>query len=322
MPSDPPSDEALLARVGEGDEEALRALYARHAGLVFSIAARVAPAETAEDVVQEVFLTLWRKHETFDAGKGTFKAWLARIAKNRALNERRRRGTRGHDGDAALEGVADDALPADEAQWIAHRREVLRAAVDALPAPQRRAVSLAFFDELAHAEVATALGAPVGTVKTRIRLALKRLAPILAAALVVALVIVGWRWRRDDGRRAREERALRMVTASDVVPLRLSAQAGVPDAAHGSYRARPGERVAVLTTTALPALDGGDRYVGWVRHGAAWVSFGRLDVGSDSRSISVAEDDALATPPDEVRVTRESREGTAPEGPVVIAWSR
>ncbi len=320
MASDTLSDEALLGRMGEGDEEALRVLYARYAGLVFSVAARVAP-EAAEDVVQEVFLTLWRKHETFDAQRGPFRSWLARIAKNRALNERRRRAARGHESEEALVDVADAAPTPDEASWIAHRRDVLRRAVEALPAAQRRAVSLAFFDELAHAEVASVLGAPLGTVKTRIRLALQRLVPALAATLVVALLVVGWRWRRDGARRARDERALRMVTASDVVPLRLVAQSGVPEAAHGSFRARPGTGIAVLTTSALPRLEGDDRYVGWARRDATWVSFGRLEIGDDGRSLSVAEDDALAARPDELRVTREVREGSVHTGVTVLSWA-
>jgi RNA polymerase sigma-70 factor (ECF subfamily) len=325
MPVDPPSDEALVARVGAGDEAALRALYARHAGLVFSIAARVAPAEAAEDVVQEVFLALWRKSETFDPQKGTFKSWLGRIAKNRALNERRRRaasaGAAAPDPEAALAEVADDAPPPDEARWIAHRQKVLHDAVDALPEAQRRAVSLAFFDELPQSEVASVLGAPLGTVKTRIRLSMKRLAPILATALLaIAAVLAGWRWRRDEARRAREERALRMVTASDVAPIRLHAVNGAPDTAHGTYRARRGEGVAVLTTTALPPLGGGERYVGWAREGSAWISFGVIDAAADGRSLSVAEDAALAAPPDELRVTRETRETSAPEGPAVVAW--
>src|SRR5580704_4619650 len=157
MSQDPRSDEALMAKVGEGDEAALRALYARYAGLVFSVAAKVAPRATAEDVVQEVFLTLWRKHGTFDPARGTLRAWLARIAKNRALNERRREAT-ARETDGSPDDVADDAPQPDEAQWLAHREHVLRDAAAALPEPQRRAVSLAFFDELAHAEVASVLG--------------------------------------------------------------------------------------------------------------------------------------------------------------------
>jgi hypothetical protein len=112
-----------------------------------------------------------------------------------------------------------------------------------------------------------------------------------------------------------------MVSASDVVSLRLAPQGSVPDAAHGSYRARPGEHVAVLTTSALPRLEGRDRYVGWVRRGDAWVGFGPLDVGEDGRSLSVAEHDALVAPPDEVSVTRESRLFAAPSGVPVLAWS-
>ncbi len=317
----PPTDEDLVTRVGAGDEDALRALYTRHVGLVFSVATRVVGADAAEDVVQDVFLALWKKAESFDATRGAFPGWLARIARNRALNEnRRRRGEGTRTDEAILEDVADDALAPDEAGWQAHRRGVLKAAIDALPEDQRRAVSLAFLDELPHAEVARALGTPLGTVKTRIRISLKRLAPLLAVLLVVVVVIGVLARRREEDRRARVERALRMVTASDVVPIRLAASPGIADAAHGNYRARPGDTVAVLTTTSLPAAEPGASYVGWAKFGDRWVSFGRLEIGADGRSIAVAEDAAIAARPSLVQVTSERSLVDTPTGPAVISW--
>jgi len=100
-PTDPPfatqpqqtareTDEALVARLGLGDEDALRALHHRYAALVFTVAARFVDAATAEEVAQDVFVTLWKKHETFDPARGAFKSWLVQIARRRALNELRR----------------------------------------------------------------------------------------------------------------------------------------------------------------------------------------------------------------------------------------
>ena len=160
-------DEELIARLGRGDEDALRSLHHRYAALVFTVAARLVDGTTAEEVVQDVFVTLWRKHETFDAGRGTFKSWIIQIARRRALNELRRKHGRGQHSDEALAQLSDDAVEPDEASWLAHRRTVIQAAVDALPEAQRQALSLAFFDELTHEQIASVLHTPVGTTKTR-----------------------------------------------------------------------------------------------------------------------------------------------------------
>ena len=314
-------DNALVARLALGEEDALRVLHGRYAPLVFTVAARIADEAAAEDVVQDVFLTLWKKHATFDPARGTFKAWLTQIARRCALNELRRRRGRGEEADNASERIADDGVLADDALWEAHRRAKLRTAVDALPPAQRQALSLAFFDELTHEQVAAVLHAPIGTAKTRIRLAMKRLAPLLATLMTVVVLLVVW--RRDEQNAALNDRALRMVTSSDVVPRRLEASVGVPTLAHGNYRARPGVGVAVLTTSSLPVLGptaGRERYFAWARHGATWVSLGRIRPGADGRSLLVHEDASLASPVDEVRVTREITDRDAPHGPIVIAW--
>src|SRR5579859_6184877 len=296
------TDEGLVARMCTGDEDALRTLHQRYAALVYTVAARFVDAAAAEEVVQDVFVALWRKGETFDPARGAFKSWLVQIVRRRAINEIRRAKSRGGDranGDETLAQLPDDAISADEAQWLAHRRQVLRAAVDALPAPQRQAVSLAFFDELTHEQIASVMGTPVGTTKTRIRLALKRLAPVLIAAFAAAAILAFVRTR--DQRAARTEQALRMVTASDVVPLRLGAVAGVPGVpadAHGSYRARPGAGVAVFTTSHLPALGAHEAYVAWIHGPRGWRVLGNVVVESDGRSLLVSEVDAAEVTPD------------------------
>jgi RNA polymerase sigma-70 factor (ECF subfamily) len=314
------SDEALVARLGLREEEALRALHRRYAALVFTVAARFVDTATAEEVVQDVFVTLWKKHETFDPSRGAFKSWIVQIARRRALNELRRKDGRGKHSDETLAQLSADSLEPDEAQWLAHRREVIRAAVDALPAAQRQALSLAFFDELTHEQIASVLHTPVGTTKTRIRLALKRLAPALVAvfaALAILLIV-----RRREQHAGRNEQALRMVTASDVAPLRLRPAPGAPVEAHGTYRTRPGATVAVLTTSHLPALAEPGGYVAWGHRPDGWRLLGPVVVESDGRSVLVSDIDPGAATPDEIRVTRESSPaGETPRGAVVLTWS-
>jgi|HubBroStandDraft_1064217.scaffolds.fasta_scaffold03355_7 RNA polymerase sigma factor (sigma-70 family) len=313
------TDEELVTRLGAGDEDALRALHHRYAALVFTVAARFVDVTTAEEVVQDVFVTLWRKHETFDPARGVFKSWIVQIARRRALNELRRKEGRGPHSDEPLAQLPDSAIEPDEAQWLAHRRAVIRAAVDALPAAQRQALSLAFFDELTHEQIASVLSTPVGTTKTRIRLALKRLAPVLVAGLAVTAILVIVRRREEHD--ARNEQALRMVTASDVIPLRLGAAPGAPVDAHGSYRTRPGANIAVLTTSHLPALAAPETYAAWARRGDAWTLLGLVVIESDGRSVLVSAIDSRA-PSDEIRVTLESSPpGVAPRGPRVLTSS-
>lgn len=286
-------DDALMDRLATGDARSLAAIHRRYAPFVLTIASRlVAPAD-ADDVVQDVFLTIWRKHEAFDPSKGSLKSWIAQLTRRRALNVLRR--DRRHGNEAPVDAVASDALEPDAALWAAHERRILRAAVDALPPDQQQALSLAFFDELTHAEVSRATGAPIGTTKTRIRLAMKRLAPMVAALAAVAIVVAFWR-ERD-----RREQALTMVTSSDVVPIRLAAAAGMPPEAHGSLRMRRGSPVIVLTTTALPQ---GPRYRASIRRGDRWVDLGAFRVDAHGHALLVATDPDGGSPIAEARVLR------------------
>jgi RNA polymerase sigma-70 factor (ECF subfamily) len=313
------ADEALVGRVVRRDERALRLLHGRYAPLVFTVAARIVDAAAAEEVVQDVFVAVWRKADAFDPQRGSFKGWILQMTRNRALNELRKRRVRVADGDDALAEVADEKAAPDEAQWAAHRRAALQRAIDALPAVERQALSLAFFEELTHEQVAAALRMPLGTAKTRIRTAMKRLAPALLA--LIAAIAIAIAWRRDAQQQAMEERALRMVTASDVVPLRLVASPGTPPEVHGAYRAKNGADVAVLTASNLPAPGADERHMAWVRHGERWFLLGRLARTDDpTRCMLVVQSQAVASPVDEVRVTRERSVGAAPTGPALLEW--
>lgn len=149
---------------------------------------------------------------------------------------------------------------------------------------------------------------------------LKHLGPVLIAALAATAVLVAFVWREE--RAARNERALRMVTASDVVPLRLGPAPGAPADAHGNYRSRPGAGVAVLTTNHLPPLAAGERYFAWARWDRGWRLLGRVVVEDDGRLLLVGDVGSEKEAPFEIRVTREPSPGDAPRGPAVILWSR
>jgi RNA polymerase sigma-70 factor (ECF subfamily) len=239
------------------------------------------------------------------------------VTRRLALN--RRRGAKAEDAhDDEIDTIAsEEALP-DESQWLAHRRAVLRTAVDALPEAQRQALSLAVFDELTHEQVARLLGTPVGTTKTRIRLALKRLAPVILAALAVVAIAALARWREEA---SRNEEALRMVTASDVVPLHLRPTAEAPPDAHGNYRSRAGASLAVLTTSHLPQLSADEAYVAWAHGAEGWERLGQVAPGPDGRSLRVVTVGPHAAHPDELTVTREGKaRGNEPRGPVLLEW--
>jgi RNA polymerase sigma factor (sigma-70 family) len=333
---DADSDEGLVAKIASGDEEALRLLHRRYAPVVFTIASRAVDRSTAEEITQDVFITLWTKHATFDATRGTLKNWLCQIARNHAANARRHGKSRrsdDHDGDDALTKIVDDSTQADEAQWIAQRKEALRSAIATLPNVERTALTLAFFDELSHEQIAATLKTPVGTTKTRIRGAIKRLMPLLIGLAVLGVVVditVHF-----ETQKSRSDRALKMVTASDVVPLHLvppGAPTSPPPIVHGGYRGRVGSDDGVLTTTALPTPDAGYEYDGWLRHGDSWTWLGVVAPKSDGSSLLIAEDPSLATAPDEIRVTVETdtgarpssrkamHEGATPSGPIVLVW--
>jgi len=140
QPLDNLTDEELMARLAAGDEAALTPLHARYAGIVFGMAAQTLDRSAAEEITQEVFLTIWQKADTFDPDRGRVRSWLLRIAHLRILNELRRRGHRPRivpdPEETQLGAVVDGApLPDDEA-WRNYRRAAIVAAVEvAWPKP-------------------------------------------------------------------------------------------------------------------------------------------------------------------------------------------
>src|SRR5438045_83201 len=164
------SDEELMHELAQGRQEALGPLHGRYAALIFNLAAQTLDRAAAEEIVQDVFLAVWRKADTFDPARGAFRPWVLRIAHLRVINELRRRGRRPQvapnpDG-LRFAALADRGPAPDDEAWSDYRRTVVQDAVAHLPPPQRQALSLAFFDELTHEQIASFLNLPLGTAKT------------------------------------------------------------------------------------------------------------------------------------------------------------
>ncbi len=182
---EPPDDieAALLARMVNGDEAALRALYDRLSALAYGVALRIASnRDAAEDAVQEAFLRVWRRADRFDASRGRARPWFLRLVRNVAIDQRRSRIVRDR---AETEKTLDvsERVPTEQPDDVASRSERatrLRAALEQLlPAEQRRAIEIAYFEGLSHSEIAEREGMPLGTVKTRIRDGVLRLRAFL-----------------------------------------------------------------------------------------------------------------------------------------------
>jgi len=177
--------EQLLQRLAAGERDALGELFDLHAGLVHGLALRVLrdPAE-AEDVVQEVFVQVWRQADRFDPSRGRPEAWLCTIARTRALDRLRRRSSRREDPAEAAPGLVATPAPA---LGIA-----VRDALATLPFEQRQPLELAYYEGLSQTEISERLGAPLGTIKTRMRTGLLRLRERLAPSETAAQGDTTW----------------------------------------------------------------------------------------------------------------------------------
>ncbi len=182
-------DEELMQRLAYQDLAAFRALYFRYGDLVYSTALRIVrDAHQAEDMVQEIFVRLWRRPGSYVAGRGRFPTWLISVARNRAVDGIRARSRRFRYEGASPEQQgrplpspsSDD--PALTAELADQRRLVLAALAD-LPPEQRQVIELAYFGGLTQQEIAQRLSQPLGTVKTRIRLGMQKLRTALTPEL-------------------------------------------------------------------------------------------------------------------------------------------
>lgn len=173
------TDAELMAAIGELDDVAFRTLYRRHAAAAFALARYIVRSDAGpDDVVQDAFLSVWRSGGRYDPSRGSVRTWVLSIVRHRALDARRRVASR-HEAQADVEDfsgtlVASDPLP--EAQLlVGEHANAVRRALPQLPADQRAVVDLAFYRGLSHTEIAQRLQLPLGTVKSRMRLALLKL---------------------------------------------------------------------------------------------------------------------------------------------------
>jgi RNA polymerase sigma-70 factor (ECF subfamily) len=171
------TDEQLVARIAESDELALNILHDRYRALAFSIAMRVVnDAGRAEDVVQDAFLSVWRRAESYAAGRGRVRTWLSSIVRNRAIDiVRASRERPVEDQDELLLGIHDTAPGVHEQVVASLDGEATRQALRGLPDEQRQAIAMAYFAGLSHSEIADRTGLPLGTVKSRVRLGIQRM---------------------------------------------------------------------------------------------------------------------------------------------------
>ncbi len=179
------SDTALVHRLLQRDVRAFEQLYDRHSRIVYGLVLRILQqASTSEEVVQDVFLQLWRNAGQYQSGRGPFVPWLLTLARNRALDNLRlksERQRRREDQTEELPSIAQ-APEYEKALDEKRRAEVVRSLIGALSAQQKKAIEMAYFEGLSHSEIAAALQEPLGTVKSWIRNGLLRLKEGLQAA--------------------------------------------------------------------------------------------------------------------------------------------
>lgn len=178
------TDNDLIDDIASGNSTALSLLYDRYGAPVYSLAMRMLhDSQAAEEVVQETFVRVWRQGASYRPDRGAAGTWILSIARNLAIDEQRRRGVRPPSPDehasqrlAALQSEDEDP---SEQVFSNMRHEVVVEALSQLPNEQRTVVELAYFDNLSQREIASHLGDPLGTVKTRMRLGMRKLGEIL-----------------------------------------------------------------------------------------------------------------------------------------------
>ena len=178
-------DRELMRRVAEDDVGAFGAIYDRHARSVYGLAFRMMRERSAaEDVVQETFVALWRSRHSYRPDRGSLGSWLLTITRNRSIDAMRR--GRGH-VHAELDSTSEQEAPERTDDEALRRLEAgtIGVALRTLPEAQRQALELSYFDGLSQTEIAARVGIPLGTVKGRMRLALKKLAAELEARAVL-----------------------------------------------------------------------------------------------------------------------------------------
>lgn len=179
-------DGALVALVRDGDGAALEALYGKYGRPSYALARRILGDDgLAQEVVQEVFLTVWRDASRFDASRGGFATWLLTMTHHKSVDAvRREENLRKRRAPAETLDALDDPAPGvDDEVWTAFRRDQVRAALGGLPDNQREALALAYFGGYTQREIAKITDTPLGTVKTRMLTGMRRLRETLQVPL-------------------------------------------------------------------------------------------------------------------------------------------
>jgi RNA polymerase sigma-70 factor (ECF subfamily) len=176
------SDEELIARVLWHEEPALEAIYDRYGRLVYTVALRITgDRDASEEVMQDVFQAVWLGAGSFQAG-GSLSAWMVGIARHRAIDLTRSRRYRARTRETTLDVERGSESAGGDASEALVLRVVVQSALNQLPPAQRQAIELAYYGGLTNVEIASRLGEPVGTIKSRLRLGLMRLRDLLHAA--------------------------------------------------------------------------------------------------------------------------------------------
>jgi RNA polymerase sigma-70 factor (ECF subfamily) len=174
-------DASLATKVAEGSSAALEVLYDRYSRIVLSFATRMlGDRQSGEELLQEVFLRAWQQAHNYSASRGSFATWLLSITHNMSIDEirkRRRRPQRAESADPVLmlTNVTDQSRSVEESVELGALRETMAQAIRTLPDAQRRAIELAYYRGLTQREIAEELDEPLGTIKTRMRLGMRKL---------------------------------------------------------------------------------------------------------------------------------------------------
>jgi RNA polymerase sigma-70 factor (ECF subfamily) len=175
------SDADLASNVAAGSTGALEVLYDRYSRVVLSFATRMlGDRQSGEELLQEVFLKAWKQAHNYTAERGSFVTWLLSITHNMAIDEIRKRRRRPQRADSAdpvlmLTNVTDDSLSVEASAELSALRDVMQKAIATLPVAQSSAIELAYFRGLTQREIADELSEPLGTIKTRMRLGMRKL---------------------------------------------------------------------------------------------------------------------------------------------------
>ncbi len=181
-----PPDSALVEKMMTGDEQALATIYDRYSAMLFGMLSRILQdRQAAEEVLQDLFMQLWRNAGQFEVSRGSLPAWLMVIGRNRAISRLRggrfREVLEEKEGDYASTFASNQDIENEAAR--AELAKSVTAALKSLPDEQRHALELAYFEGMTQSEIAAKTGCPLGTVKTRVRTAMQSLRQILDAGL-------------------------------------------------------------------------------------------------------------------------------------------